>query len=653
MAPKEEPKQKKMSAKEKKRMKEQQKREELENHAKETAEQTFKLHEKERIAQEKGNRNKRHLEQTRLEREEERLKKEIQEFAGVWANYSLRMDLALKEYEKHQGWDNIVKTSRLPCVTDEADINSFLSVWKEGSHEIPGGEDRRRNIDKDFEVMEQAIELINNILLEMDNVRQARDAPLFTHKAKTKLRFHKNNLINLYNQIRSTMDRLTANIMQYLDKYLDEGDDQCLTLCKSNDDVKYGLWCGNKYPRVRSVDFSQLAIVMSPKDGAHLPKQLNLMNNVAVRVLQFSFDPMSVHEKDDVGLEYYALGGVLIVETMAVPQPAKHVKDWVLRMETQLSSDVQRIPYPPASSEGAQAPPIRVSFQVPPRVVVRSGAPVIGIWSHKHQCWLPEGTNDFSYDASTRRATFLTQNLTQMAIIQDKGFDVPYEQWHMYPVNSESVMFVIEGRRRNDISDREIHILIQNNMCKVVAPAEPELQYLRDTWLTPASLLRFLSNSGYNFVLKDCDADYTPDILPKAFMMENKGYEDLALFCTTFEFASSRHNKCGEDINMCLFRVSKTMCDENAPSKVNLDDDDKWHTVRYERERCVLTQSREADEDANLEELPGCETHLNLYMIMCAEFSQEVVDARIGTADLLLQNAVKQMLSAIRPFTWG
>ena len=45
---------------------------------------------------------------------------------------------------------------------------------------------------------------------------------------------------------------------------------------------------------------------------------------------------------------------------------------------------------------------------------------------------------------------------------------------------------------------------------------EPELDYLRKAWYTPATLLRHLSNSGYNFVLKDTDADYTPDILPKS-----------------------------------------------------------------------------------------------------------------------------------------
>ena len=39
-------------------------------------------------------------------------------------------------------------------------------------------------------------------------------------------------------------------------QYLDEGDDQPLTLCKTSANIKYGLWAGNKFPRVRSVDYS-------------------------------------------------------------------------------------------------------------------------------------------------------------------------------------------------------------------------------------------------------------------------------------------------------------------------------------------------------------------------------------------------------------
>ena len=52
----------------------------------------------------------------------------------------------------------------------------------------------------------------------------------------------------------------------------------------------------------------------------------------------------------------------------------------------------------------------------------------------------------------------------------EKGFDVPYENWYMYPIDQSSVMFVIEGRRRHEISDRVVKILLQNNLCKVLEP---------------------------------------------------------------------------------------------------------------------------------------------------------------------------------------
>eukprot|EP01006_Ploeotia_vitrea_P043203 TRINITY_DN66704_c5_g7_i1.p1 TRINITY_DN66704_c5_g7~~TRINITY_DN66704_c5_g7_i1.p1 ORF type:complete len:665 (-),score=76.92 TRINITY_DN66704_c5_g7_i1:2037-4031(-) len=664
MPPKEEPKKKKVSAKEKKRLKELQKREEMEQRTMAIAEGEYKKHEKDRKIQEAHDKTNRYQEHSVLRQEGERLTKETEEYGHIWAEWILRMRLKLEEYEKHKAWDNIVSTSWLPPVNDEADINSFLSVWREGEFEDKGGEDKRRNITKDFEIMSQAIELAHNIEHAIDEVYENRNVPAFTVKAKKKLAFHKKHLSEIYAQIQATIDALSANVMQYLDKYLDEGDDMALTLCQTNENdkvvpgsIKFGLWCGNKLPRIRTVDFGPLSIQISPKDGAHLPKQLNLMNNVAMRVVQFNFDNVSVNEKEGVGQQYYAMSAVLCVETMSVPQASKPVKEWVLRTETALASNVQRLPYPPAVQDvsAPPAPPIRIAFQVPERCLVRGSAPEMGIWSSQHHCWQREGTSDFTYDQNTRRAVFLTQNLTTMAIVQEKGFDIPYEQWYLAPVSWNSVLFVIECRRKNDRSDREVQILIKENLCQLLQPEDVELTYLRENWYTPATMLRHLASSGFNFVLNDADAEYTPDILPKSWAMENKAYDDLALFCCTFEFSSSRHNKFGEDRDMCLFRVSRQWHEEEdqQPLRLDLEDDEKWYTVRYEKLRCVLAQCRENDEVANIDTLPGVQTHLNLYMLMCAEHSAETIDPKIYGAHLLVQNAVKQILSLVRPLTWG
>lgn len=53
--------------------------------------------------------------------------------------------------------------------------------------------------------------------------------------------------------------------------------------------------------------------------------------------------------------EHMAVGGVLYAELLALPPSAKHVKTWVLRQVTPLSSAVARIPYPipPAGADPA------------------------------------------------------------------------------------------------------------------------------------------------------------------------------------------------------------------------------------------------------------------------------------------------------------
>ena len=51
-----------------------------------------------------------------------------------------------------------------------------------------------------------------------------------------------------------------------------------------------------------------------------------------------------------------------------------------------------------------------------------------------------------------------------------------------------------------------------------------------------------------------------------------------------------------QDVNMALFRVSKAMRDVSTsdPLRVNLQDDARWHTVRYEKERAVICRCRSA-----------------------------------------------------------
>ena len=573
-------------AKQQKKLEEDMKRqEELCKRAQEAADKLFKQHERERVQNEKTDKTKREAEQHMRMLERERLAREQQLYKPIGSDKDHRLLLALREYEKHKEWEHIVVDSWLPNVNSEADVNDFLSNWEEENNDA--GEDTTRNLDIDFAGILDAYHLIQNILAEQDKAVVAD----MTGKGNDKILFHTRSLIGVYEMILSKLDTMTANMLQFLDKYIDQDEEQGITLCKENEALQYGLWAGDRRPRHRGIDYRELGVSIGPKEGAYVPKALDLVKERGIRVMQMNFDPMTIQAYDqEPGSQYHALGCVLFIEVLQYPKLPSQVKEWTLRHETVLAHGLQRHPYPPAQTTDLDgAKPLKVSFVVPPNIVVRHLAPFVGIWSPELKAWQMQGTTDFDFKRDTRTVSFGTQHLACMAIIQEKGFDVPYEEWSLIPLSDNEVLFTIEGRRRGEISDREVQILVKDNMCKVVVPDEPELDPLRDSWHTPATLLRKLSDSGYNFIFTDGDAAYFPDVLPKSRKMELLAYEDVANFCTMHAFCSSRHNAARpglqpgitcEGPTEALFRISHDTRLEGSTAALK-PEPHKWNTIRY------------------------------------------------------------------------
>ena len=540
---------------------------ELQKRAQDAAEKQYRQHERERAVTERSDKGKREQEQQHVMLERDRLAKERANYQALGEEKEDKLRLALRECEKYNTWSNIIVDSWLPDVDSEGDINAFLSTCAE--EEVPATEDDKRDLDVDLGLINQAYDLSLAILLARDRC-VAADA-CGDAAARERMQFHNRNLSHIYEVIQRKLDRVTANLLQFLDQYVDRDEETGITLCRESRTLRYGLWAGDRRPRHRGIDFRDLGVSIGPKEGAYLPKAMDLVKDRGIRVLQLHYDPLSRRVVAEGGAkrgtQYHALGCVLMLEVLQYPKVPVPVKEWTLRHETALAHALRTHPYPPVhSSETEGAKPIKVSFVVPPCIVVRHLAPFIGLWNEGDKAWQMEGTSDFDYKRETRTVTFVTQNLSCMAIIQDRGFDVPYEEWSLTPLGEGEVLYTIEGRRRGEISDREVQILIKQNKCKVVAPDERELDFLRDSWHEPATLLRHLSDSGFNYTFCDEDARFFPDVLPKSSKMESKAYQDIAWFCSSYAFTSSRHNAVRpgiqpciacEDPSQCLFRVSK------------------------------------------------------------------------------------------------
>lgn len=678
------------------------------------AQRLFRQHERERRAAEAVEKSKRDDELFQKTREQERLQQEKQQYEVASVELAHVKELALVERAKHEKWGRIMEVSWLPSVNSESEIQSFLQQWREDQSETKAvaptdvkvdmrctvashiltveqmrfiRDDtclaatwRRKIADDSLEMCVKGFELTEALWKDADRAWVNRDA--------ARLAFQRANLIAVYDQILASVDDVTCDVLQYLDVFIEQEEETVLKkVPKRHPVMKYGLWAQNRVASahkvaatVSSIRYPGIGVYIDPRDKQtiKLPRHLGIAkDNVAIRVVQLSFDPFSVRSNPKVGQEYYALDCVIIVERMLYPERSKKVDNWSSRIEKGDSRVLKKLEYPPRTTDEKEQVKqdeyaVKITFQVPRSIAIRHRTPVIGKWNEQALRWDPCGTCTWDPDAGDandekdvgddderedpkRKASFLTSDLTTMAVIQEKGFDVPYEQWQLYPLNDDEVLFVIEGRRRGESSDREIKILVRDNLCKLLAPEERELDHLRTNWLSPPTLLRLLARAGYNFLLQDADADFLHNVLPKTEALEKKGYYDISLFCTMHAFASTKHNKMGEDKDMGLFRFSKAQRAEDCeePFYVDADTDDKWFSVRYQKERCVLANFKESDDDADLSSAPGEETHLNLYMLLQKKFDADMIAMRTQHANHLLQSAVCQLLSLTRPFTWG
>jgi cancer susceptibility candidate protein 1 len=667
------------------------------------ARRLYVSHEKERKVMETADKAATDLEQFERIRERERLRGESQQYVEIESDLRYLRNIVLDEARKHERWAQVTSCNWLPEVDDEAQITAFLNTWREEQERgmgmmneestmhmrystvagarpddtvvhmdnlivqrldtAPSHAYRRRRLDDDLRMCVLSVQLAENIW-------RAADLALMRNDLKSAAR-HKAHLKLVYDTILLLLDRMTCVVGLNVDVFADPEDDFLLRTAPPSKEsstpyIKYGLWLRTNEKRLNTnanVIFQALGIFIEPKDSASvkLPRALGLMQNhsVTIRAMQLSFDPCSVNCNAEVCQEFIALDCVLVLESITLPERSKRVGDWTCRVESTNPPVVHRNDYPPKQTgtyTQLDELTMKVTFELPKTVAIRQSNLMIGKWNQQLKRWEHTSTATMTQE-SIRRFAFLTNDLTTLAVIQEKGFDVPYESWRINPVTDDEVMFYVQGRHRDDHHNerREVQILIRGDMCKLLGPEDAELNHLRGSWMPPPTLLRLLARAGYNFILTDKDGDALPHVLTKTRELEEKGYADIALFASRFAIASSRHNKAGEDRDMALFRMSRAIRsdDYDAGFEPNPADESKWHSMRYETGRCVLAQFREADDDALLSAVQGHETHLNMFMCLSAEFGEQQINSIAKESSPLLQQGVYKMLSLVRPFTWG
>lgn len=625
----------------------------------------------------------------------ERVKGERQRYRAAVAELRAEEQLVFATYAKHDQWEHISDASRLPNVYSEADINDFLSSWKAreaafdaytpeevviASHTQEGGEETRLLFIRGEQrlapqkrqtfVREELAQCYDAYELA-EKIKDAQDTHLSAETSGATRRGPPSTAVleEVYAQLRATFNVVATNTLRFYDQIIDSADGETImrTVSPMNPVIKFGLWVKTKdvTRSFTSLAFPDIEVRLDPKQNSlpKLPKMLGLSKeNIAVRAVQLAFDPYSCYVARRS--QYYALDCTIKVDLLNFDERPRVSGEWLLREETPKSHTIRVEEYPPRTAEArVEDPALRISFEVPQSIVIRQPSLFIGRWNAGTHEWEPcsGATLGASFGPTARvpenlrRATFITSELSQFAVLHETVFDVLYESWSLKPFDSSRILFTLEGRHRGDATDREFRFLLEDAKCRLLSPEDDELTPLRNSWWTPAVLLRKLKQTGFNFLVRDEEASFLDNVIPKSRLLEEKAYADMAQFSQYFTIASTHHNKYGEDADMALFRVSKRWLrsdeqDEafDIPTAV-----DVWHSVRYRTDDCVLACFTEADEMTNLNVLPGAETHYNLYGLLTPVEGEETLRTQLLNTNYLLRRCVLEFLRLVRPLTWG
>uniref|UniRef100_A0A7S3D973 IC97/Casc1 N-terminal domain-containing protein n=1 Tax=Palpitomonas bilix TaxID=652834 RepID=A0A7S3D973_9EUKA len=421
--------------------------------------------EQERLERERKEREEqerlRQIELARLREEEKKriAEEEVEEATFRQSRAALLRIEAAAAKEKEE-WTRYLACSNLPNPSSLAEINAYLSLWKESA---------ANDMHTVIEECQQAFQVMRDIRGYVASLPETHSSVDLFENAITRIRTLTSEKI----------DEMTAKTLTEIEEAKEDPQRSVAT-----ENIKFGVWVNlEKNLKTKQINFHALNI------HTDLPRNLAL-NPIALRVMYTSFDPVS----EDLQTNHLVVGGVLSVDVINLPPPAKTIKGWVMRPFNESEGFISKLAYPSPSTGGSgegmapslSTPPMRISYALPDHIVSRADNPSVGWWNDEELKWNTEGMSDISFDEESRMLTFHSLHLTNLAVLQERDTDFPYQRWMFRPVGENHTLFLLEGKAF------EIEIEVKHGVCHLLRPDIPQLHQLRnkkDGW-HPAILLK-------------------------------------------------------------------------------------------------------------------------------------------------------------------
>lgn len=604
--------------------------------------------EKRRIQQEEEERLRKE-EEARLQAElDERLLREDKENEPIYAESKEALNKQVKAYLYDAEWSRYIECSPLPEVSSEASVNTFLTEWREEALD---------ELDATVDACELAHELEAELGVE---------AAVALERGATAQATWQRQLQEEVRSCRiSKLDHASADFLQRADEYANAKNEVMLQVAQRR--CKFGLWVNlAKNPRIKSIEFGVLSI------STELPKSLALAS-VAIRAMHFTSDSLSPRDPPPAALEakggpyYQTVGGVLTLELLTLPPAVKKLKGWTMRQITDMCHSLHKQPYPLPSEAGAvvssaAAPPLRITYQIPKHVVMPDKGQV-GYFNPDDQLWRTDGVSEFTFDAETRVASFLSARLTSLALLQPTHIEMPYKKWLITPNGPSACTLHLVAQLRTYTFE------VGTAGVTLTAPKLPELEHVLGRPLSAPRLLALLRESGLNLCPTDNDMAQLAqqpggkDTLKEA-ALEEEMHRLITPILPALQVAYSRWNQTrGAAKILCrispkghTFDIDAELGEAPAKEKDPFDEvEGNWQTMSFanrsaEDRNVALIKALDSDQVCDMGVSEGMEAHSTPFL--CCKPVYEDVAQEAALSSQLFQENVRVLLNKLRIFSF-
>lgn len=380
-------------------------------------------------------------------------------------------------------WGKYVACDSLPDVQSEAQVNTYITEWSETqATDLAHGLAEVERTGVVLSLLEESWQLARHERLRLlprapaQQPAAGAEEPGGAARGEAEEMWQPGALAQLASMTIEKLDEATGHILMHADELATTRNE--LQRAHEGGYLRYGLWVNlARNVRVKNVELPEISVSLE------LPKTLALAA-VAITVHQFKHAHCS--PSFAAPSQWIPLGGVTIIELLALPPIPKKVKGWTLRQVGTSGASVQRLAYPiptVGGDTGTQSGvlPMRVTLNLGDDCVLQQPPPAhaaaaptapaggaeggkpeegaaapapaeledltVGWWDADAREWSLDGVSEVKFSAATRTLSFLTTHLAPLAVLRPSHAELPYRRWLLTPLSpSHSVR--ARARRR-------------------------------------------------------------------------------------------------------------------------------------------------------------------------------------------------------------